>query len=62
MKVTTETRMGPACVIGQRTIRIVEKRQAISSGASFFLSSIPIGIWVTEGESEYYYSLSGTSE
>ena len=57
MKVATETRTGPACMIGRRTIHVVEKRQTISSGTGVFLTAVPVGIWVTEEGVEYFYPL-----
>ncbi|MDT8357708.1 MAG: hypothetical protein RQ758_04305 [Methanomicrobiaceae archaeon] len=59
MKVTTETKIGPACMIGRRTIRVVERWQALATGPGMFLTAVPVGIEVTEGEHEYYYPLEG---
>jgi hypothetical protein len=62
MKVVSETRMGPACAIGDRVVRVVEKRQTISSGTGVVMSILPLGILISEGGCEYYYSLQSAPE
>lgn len=57
MRVVSETRMGPAYAIGDRVIRLVEKRRTISSGTGVVMSILPLGILISEGDYEYYYSL-----
>jgi hypothetical protein len=62
MKVVSETRMGPAYAIGDRMVRVVEKRQTISSGTGVVMSILPLGILISEGGCEYYYSLQSAPE
>jgi hypothetical protein len=62
MKVVSETRMGPACAIEGRMVRVVEKRQTISSGTGVVMSILPLGILISEGGCEYYYSLQSAPE
>lgn len=62
MKVVSETRMGPAYAIGDRVVRVVEKRRTISSGTGVVMSILPLGILITEGGCEYYYSLQSAPE
>ena len=57
MRVVSETRMGPAYAIGDRVIRLVEKRRTISSGTGVVMSILPLGILISEGDCEYHYSL-----
>lgn len=62
MRVRTETKLGASHTIGGRIIRLVEKRQIVSSGAGVFMSVLPLGILIAEEGCEYYYSLENAPE
>lgn len=62
MRVVSKTRMGPAYAIGDRVVRVVEKRRTIFSGNGVVMSILPLGILISEGGCEYYYSLQSAHE